>query len=92
LVFPSISFHHGSPLSYIIWGMNNRPIRGCSSETKSHPINISNHHHVNSQYEVYELCVMYVQVHHRVSLTLWNNCNNHFYTKIKVVQVSSTEA
>jgi hypothetical protein len=29
----SVSFHHGSPCSYIIWGMNNRPVCGCSSET-----------------------------------------------------------
>jgi hypothetical protein len=28
--------HHGSPL--ITWGMNNRPVGGCSSETQSHPI------------------------------------------------------
>jgi hypothetical protein len=28
----SISFHCGYPLSYIIWGMNNRPVRSCSSE------------------------------------------------------------
>jgi hypothetical protein len=35
--FPSISFHHGSPCSYIIWGINNRPVHGCSSETSSHP-------------------------------------------------------
>jgi hypothetical protein len=26
------SFHHGSPCSYITWGMNNRPVGGCSSE------------------------------------------------------------
>jgi hypothetical protein len=29
----SVSFHHGSLYSYIIWGMNNRPVGGCSSET-----------------------------------------------------------
>jgi hypothetical protein len=29
----SISLHHGSPFSYIIWGMNNRPSGGHSSET-----------------------------------------------------------
>jgi hypothetical protein len=32
-----ISFHHGSPRSCITWGMNNRHIGGCSSETQSHP-------------------------------------------------------
>jgi hypothetical protein len=25
----SVSFHCGSPYSYIIWGMNNRPVGGC---------------------------------------------------------------
>jgi hypothetical protein len=29
----SISFHHDSPCSYIIWRMNNRPVSGRSSET-----------------------------------------------------------
>jgi hypothetical protein len=29
---PSISFHRGSPCSYITWEMNNRPIGGRSSE------------------------------------------------------------
>jgi hypothetical protein len=32
----SVSFHRGSPLSHIIWGMNNRPVTGCSSETQCH--------------------------------------------------------
>jgi hypothetical protein len=32
--FPvSTSFHHGSPCSYITWGMNNRPAGSHSSET-----------------------------------------------------------
>jgi hypothetical protein len=40
--FPlSISFHHSSPFSYMIWGMNNRPV-GRSSERQSHPINMNN--------------------------------------------------
>jgi hypothetical protein len=26
----------------IIWGMNNRPVGGCSSETQSHPIDMNN--------------------------------------------------
>jgi hypothetical protein len=26
-------FHHGSPCSYVTWGMNNRPVGGSSSET-----------------------------------------------------------
>jgi hypothetical protein len=30
----SISFHHGFPCSYIIWGMNNRTVGGRSSETQ----------------------------------------------------------
>jgi hypothetical protein len=38
--FPlSISFHCGSPYSYIIWKMNNR-LRCCSSETLSRPIDM----------------------------------------------------
>jgi len=32
--FPlSVSFHRGCPYSYIIWGMNSRPVGGRSSET-----------------------------------------------------------
>jgi hypothetical protein len=32
--FPlSISFHHHSPYSYIIWGMNNMSVSGSSAET-----------------------------------------------------------
>jgi hypothetical protein len=27
-------FHRGSPYSYIIWSMNNKPVGGCSSETR----------------------------------------------------------
>jgi hypothetical protein len=41
--FPlSISFHHGSLYSYIIWGMKNRPTGGRNSQTQSHPINMNN--------------------------------------------------
>jgi hypothetical protein len=36
--FPSISFHCSSPHSCIIWGINNRPVYGNSSETQSHPV------------------------------------------------------
>jgi hypothetical protein len=36
----SVSFHHGSPYSYITWGMN-RPVGGRSSETQ-HPIDVNN--------------------------------------------------
>jgi hypothetical protein len=39
---PSISFHRGSPCSYIISGMNNTPVGGHSSETLSHPIDMNN--------------------------------------------------
>jgi hypothetical protein len=28
-----LSFHHGSPYSYITWGMNNSTVGGCSSQT-----------------------------------------------------------
>jgi hypothetical protein len=39
--FPlSTSFHHGSPCSYITWGVNNRPVGGRSSETLSDTIHI----------------------------------------------------
>jgi hypothetical protein len=42
LWFPlSVSFHHDSPYSYIIWGMNNRPVGGRRSETQSLPIDIN---------------------------------------------------
>jgi hypothetical protein len=34
-------FHHHSPYSYIIWGMNSRPAGGHSSETLSHPVNMN---------------------------------------------------
>jgi hypothetical protein len=27
----SVSFHYGSPYSYINWGMNSKPVGGCSS-------------------------------------------------------------
>jgi hypothetical protein len=41
--FPTpISFHRGSPYSYIIWGMNNRSGSGNSSETQYYPINMNN--------------------------------------------------
>jgi hypothetical protein len=41
--FPlSVSFHHGPPYSYIIWGMNDKPTGGCSSKTQSHPIDMNN--------------------------------------------------
>jgi hypothetical protein len=33
--------HHSSPCSYIIWGMNNRPVGGRSSGTQSHPFDIN---------------------------------------------------
>jgi hypothetical protein len=35
-----ISFHHGSPCSYIIRGINNWPVGGRSSETKFHHIDM----------------------------------------------------
>jgi hypothetical protein len=37
-VFLSISFHRGSSLSYISWGMNNMPVGSRNSETQSQPI------------------------------------------------------
>jgi hypothetical protein len=37
-----ISFHHGSPCSNTIWGMNNRAVGSRSSETSSHPIDTNN--------------------------------------------------
>jgi hypothetical protein len=41
LVPLSVSFHHGCPYSYIIWGMNNRCNGVSSSETCSHLIELS---------------------------------------------------
>jgi hypothetical protein len=35
-----ISFHHGSPCSYITWVMSNRSVGGCSSKTYSHPFDM----------------------------------------------------
>jgi hypothetical protein len=43
----SISLHHGSPYSHIIWGMNNRPSGGHSSEIWSHPIDMKNNKNNN---------------------------------------------
>jgi hypothetical protein len=39
------SFHHGSPCSYITWGMNNRPIGRHSSDIVS-PHQHNNHHQI----------------------------------------------
>lgn len=40
----SISFHHSSPYSYIVWWMHNRPLCGCSSGIFFRPtdMNINN--------------------------------------------------
>jgi hypothetical protein len=39
--FPlSISFHHGSPCSFITCAMNIMSVGGCSSVTYSHPIDM----------------------------------------------------
>jgi hypothetical protein len=40
--FPSISFHHSTSYSCNIWGINNTPAGGCSSETLSHPTDMNN--------------------------------------------------
>jgi hypothetical protein len=40
VAFTLLSLHHGSTCSYIIWGMNNRPVGGRSSEKLSHFIDI----------------------------------------------------
>jgi hypothetical protein len=43
--FPlSISFHRGSPYSYVIWEMNTRPVGNRSSETFSHPVDMNYFH------------------------------------------------
>jgi hypothetical protein len=39
-----ISFHHGSPCSYITWGMNSRLIGGSSSEM-FHPIDMNSNNY-----------------------------------------------
>jgi hypothetical protein len=38
----SVSFHRGSPYSYITWAMNNRPVGGRSSEKEPHPVDMNN--------------------------------------------------
>jgi hypothetical protein len=42
LVFPCRYHFTGSLYSYIIQGVNNRPVGGRSSETQSHPIDMNN--------------------------------------------------
>jgi hypothetical protein len=37
-----ISLRHGSSHSYITWGMNNKPVHGCISETHFETIYINN--------------------------------------------------
>jgi hypothetical protein len=50
LRFPLLSwFHRGSPCSYIIFGMNNRPVGGRSSETRSPPPKCTTYKLVNSE-------------------------------------------
>jgi hypothetical protein len=40
--FPlSIPFYSGSKYYYIVCGMNNSPVGGCSSETLSYPIDMN---------------------------------------------------
>jgi hypothetical protein len=64
LCFPlSISFHCGSPYSCITWGMNNRPIGGCSSETYFHP-------HRHEQEEDFRYMSQYVKLCHILTLLL----------------------
>lgn len=41
----SISFHLFSPYSYVIWGINSKPIGGRISELLSHPVDITNSKH-----------------------------------------------
>jgi hypothetical protein len=43
----SVSFHRGSPYWYIIWGISNRAVGGCISETSPHLTDMNNkiHHH-----------------------------------------------
>jgi hypothetical protein len=41
----NISLHCRTPYSYIIWGMNNLPVRGSSSETLYHLMKTAAHHY-----------------------------------------------
>jgi hypothetical protein len=43
----SISFHRGSPYSHIVWGINNRPVRGRRLETQSNLIDMKQQNHQN---------------------------------------------
>jgi hypothetical protein len=50
LQFPlSVSFHRGSPYSYI-WVTNNRPVSGQSTETQFRPIDMNNNNLSGSCY------------------------------------------
>jgi hypothetical protein len=44
----SVSFHHDSLYSHIIWGLNNRHVSGCSSDTYSRPIDTNNNNNNNT--------------------------------------------
>jgi hypothetical protein len=65
----AISFHHGSPYSYITWGINNRSTGGLNSKTLSHPIDMNNHH------QGVAVCLVVkwpeCEVHHSHNFILW---------------------
>jgi hypothetical protein len=65
--------------SYIIWGMNNRPVGGRSSETQSHPINVSKYKiersHIDICGQVLKLFRLSIQMYKRVVVRL--RCSTH---------------
>jgi hypothetical protein len=57
-----ISFHHISPCWFIIWGMNNMPVSGRSSETQSKPIDMNK----NNNKPHYEAFTTWTDVPHPI--------------------------
>jgi hypothetical protein len=55
----SISFHHGSPYSYITWAMNNRPVGG-RNQRQSYPIDMNNN---NNNYILFLGIIMVCLLH-----------------------------
>jgi hypothetical protein len=78
--FPlSVSLYHGSLCSYIIWGMNNRPIGGHSSETQSHPIYMNNN--VLRDHNFINFVAFHADVHKTPV-----SCNSHLRDILGVIQ------
>jgi hypothetical protein len=73
--FPlSMSFHRGSSYSYIIWGMNNMPVGGRSSETSSHPIDMNKNNkrtRISASSQLSYRAVGSCTAHQRISYDVW---------------------